>query len=228
MLSLTGRQLAILLACMFLGVTMLVSGLKGCGSNSEPVAEGPALLAGAEQEIRTPEPPPPPTEYYVRDCEPVREKPNSFRAGHKMPAGGEGSNSISIDDVNFVPERDLIIIEDERVWWESDNDDHTRDDEDDHLFHHAMEKPMCRLVDMVEEAGGVLKVQDSYRAEGVHATRSLHKQGRAVDVTWKDPKTGDNRSLGELARMCWAAGFDWVYFERSPPHIHASVRPDAD
>jgi len=82
---------------------------------------------------------------------------------------------------------------------------------------------------MVEERGGTLKVQDSYRASGnVHAPKSLHKQGRAVDVTWKDPKTGDNRSLSTLARMCWAAGFDWVYFENSPPHIHASVRPDAD
>jgi len=230
---------------MFLGVTLLVIGLRGWGNRSnrsngstpsDPLQpelaaygdDGQAPAAAPRQPPQPPQPPPPRFERYPRECAPVRDEPNSFRSGSAKPAGGEGKNSISIDQVSFHPERDLVEIFDDRIWWESDNDNDTNDDENDHLFHFAMVQPMCRLVEMVEERGGVLKVQDTYRESGVHAPRSLHKQGRAVDVTWKDPKTGENRSLSTLARMCWAAGFDWVFFENSPPHIHASVRPDAD
>jgi len=231
-MRLTGKQLAILLACMFLGVTLLVMGLRGWGDDKQPEVDAPPSLASYGETDTAPAPipapPKPKFERYPRDCAPVREEPNSFRSGSTMPAGGEGKNSISIDQVSFHPDRDLVEIYDDRIWWESDNDNDTKDDENDHLFHYAMVQPMCRLVEMVEERGGTLKVQDSYREHGVHAPRSLHKQGRAVDVTWKDPKTGENRSLAVLARMCWAAGFDWVFFESSPPHIHASVRPDAD
>lgn len=217
---------------MFLVVTLLVIGLRKLrkgGKRQAEVSPEPSLAAVSDAA-------PPPAEpknedpYFIRyasGCDPVRDQPNSFRSGTAMPTGGEGKNSVSIRYVEFHPERDLIEIYDDRIWWESDNDDATNDTENDHLFHAAMEKPMCRLVEMVDSLGGTLKVQDSYRASGVHAAKSLHKQGRAVDVTWMD-RNGDNLPLSQLARMCWAAGFNWVYFENKPPHIHASVRPDVD
>ena len=50
---------------------------------------------------------------------------------------------------------------------------------------------------------------------------SLHKEGRAIDVTC------DQMPLEELAKLCWISGFDWVYYEARKgkgPHIHCSVR----
>lgn len=152
---------------------------------------------------------------------PVRDEPRRFRAGAYRPAIREGHASISIRDVAFLPEIDLVHVDDDRVWWESDHD--TDDTEDDHLMHRAMEEPLRRLIELVHREGGVLKVQDAYRAEGVHARYSLHKQGRAVDLTC------DELGLEKLAKLCWAAGFDWVYNEnpkRGGAHVHASVRPD--
>ena len=228
-MSLSRRQLLCLLGAFLVaaaaGLAIVRQGRSGgppsYGDLPEP---GPQGLGGSEEGPGQTQSP-----YFVRyadSCAPVRDEPKRFSRGSAMPAGGEGRNSTSIQYVSFDPARDLIEIYDDRVWWESDEDDATGDTEDDHLFHRAMEGPMCRLVEMVDRRGGVLKVQDSYRADGVHAARSLHKQGRAVDLTWMDPQTRENRSLGDLAKMCWAAGFDWVYFERSPPHIHASVRAD--
>jgi hypothetical protein len=153
--------------------------------------------------------------------QPVREMPARFPARTHKPNSGEGHASGSIGTVPFDPDADLVRIEDDRAWWESENDKH--DTEDDHLFHRAMEEPMLRLIELVAQKGATLKVQDAYRAEGVHAARSLHKQGRAVDLTARD------LSLEELAKLCWAAGFDWVYYEaprRGGAHIHASVRAD--
>ena len=135
-----------------------------------------------------------------------------------MPARPEASVSGAIADVPFSASRDLIRVEDPRVWWESENDDATGDDEDDHLMHWAMEEPFRRLVELVETEGGQLKVQDSYRAVKVHGIKSLHKQGRGIDLTAFDI------SLGRLSALCWAAGFDWVYLEKAGGlHVHASV-----
>ena len=153
--------------------------------------------------------------------EAVRDLPTSFRNGQRMPSYREGDSSKSIDEVDFIPERDLIVMEDVRVWWESDNV--KNGDENDHLFHYAMEGPMRRLIAMVCERGETLRVTEAYSLQKIHTTKSLHKQGRAVDVTWMNKK-GERLPLSDLAKMCWAAGFHWVYFERD--HIHASVRPD--
>lgn len=152
--------------------------------------------------------------------QPLREIPNRFPPRTRMPTRREVDASVAIDHVPFDPDLDLVRVEDDRVWWESDHD--YGDDEDDHLVHFALEEPLRRLIELVDQAGGTLKVQDAYRAVGVHHPRSLHKQGRAVDLTC------DELGLEELAKLTWAAGFDWVLYEvgGGGHHIHASVRPD--
>ncbi len=152
---------------------------------------------------------------------PVREIPNRFPAGTKMPPKREGTISISIHHVEFNPERDLVRVEDDRVWWESEHD--WGDSEDDHLVHRVLEEPLRRVIELVTQEGGTLKVQDIYREKGIHSARSLHKQGRAVDLTC------DELGLERVAKLAWAAGFDWVYYEapkKGGHHVHASVKPD--
>ena len=136
-----------------------------------------------------------------------------------MPADKESKASGPINLGQFFPEYDLTRIDDERVWWESDHDVH--DTEDDHIIHRSMEEPLKRLIEIIEEAGGKLKIQDTYRPSGIHAKHSLHKEGRAIDLTV------EKLSLEKLAKLCWAAGFDWVYYEvpkKSGVHVHASVK----
>jgi len=138
-----------------------------------------------------------------------------------MPNLRESQASGSIDLASFSAGRDLTYVQDPRAWWESDND--TGDTECDHSVHCSVERPFLRLVNLVTEAGGTLKVQDCYRANGIHNPRSLHKEGRAIDVTC------DELGLERLAKLCWAAGFDWVYHETPSSgghHVHASVRRD--
>lgn len=150
---------------------------------------------------------------------PVRDEPRRFRARAHMPNIRESAASGAIRLSAFFPEYDLVRIDDPRVWWESDHD--ADDTEDDHLIHRVMEEPLKRLIELVHREGGTLKVQDAYRAEGIHAVRSLHKEGRAVDLTC------DELGLEKLAKLCWAAGFDWVYHEaprRGGAHVHASVK----
>ncbi len=151
----------------------------------------------------------------------VRAEPKRFPARTYMPKKRESEASGSIHEAPFFPSVDLVAVYDDRIWWESEHD--TDDTEDDHLMHRAMEEALRRLIELVEKEGGTLKVQDSYRAEGVHAVKSLHKEGRAIDVTC------DELGLEKLAKLCWAAGFDWVYNEapqRGGAHVHASVRAD--
>lgn len=153
--------------------------------------------------------------------QPVRDIPKRFPADTHMPKRGEGTTSGSIHLTAFVPKIDLVRIDDPRVWWESDHD--TGDTEDDHILHKAMEIPLRRLINLVEKEGGTLKVQDTYRPTGVHSPKSLHKQGRAIDITC------DELGLERLAKLTWAAGFDWVYYEasaRGGSHVHASVRAE--
>jgi len=151
---------------------------------------------------------------------PAREIPRSFRPGSQMPRNkGEGAASGSIEISTFDPDRDLIRIDDPRVKWESDDD--KNDNEDDHLYHRSLEAPLRRLIHLVEEAGGELEVTDGYRDkyDRIHAKRSLHKEGRAIDLI----STGID--LSHLGRLAWAAGFDWVLYESGKgAHIHASVR----
>ena len=152
---------------------------------------------------------------------PLREPPKAFPRNTYRPSRREGRVSGSIDLSSFSPGRDLIYVDDDRVWWESDND--RGDTEDDHSMHRAIERPFRRLVELVTAAGGRLKVQDAYRPTGVHSRRSLHKEGRALDLTC------DELGLEELAKLCWAAGFDWVYHEAGGSggsHVHVSVARD--
>lgn len=165
---------------------------------------------------------------------PVRPAPKSFKRDTTMPRAGEGDTSGSIANGEFSAGRDLVYVDDPRVWWESDNDG-TSDDECDHSIHAAMEIPFRRLVNLVTAAGWQLRVQEGYRASGTHADRSLHKEGRAMDITVDRP-VGEKlthfekiAAYEELAKLAWQAGYDWVYYENSRgtgPHIHASVRAD--
>ena len=151
---------------------------------------------------------------------PARPAPRSFPPRTHLPNRREEFVS-GFPCGRFFPKHDLVRVEDDRVWWESDQDKH--DVEDDHLMHRSLEEPFRRLVELVAREGGVLKVQDAYRDEGIHAPKSLHKEGRAVDLTC------DELGLEKLACLAWAAGFDWVYHEvprSGGSHVHASVRAD--
>lgn len=149
----------------------------------------------------------------------LRAEPASFPAGSFMPDVSEGNASGSIDMGTFSAGRDLVYVDDRRVWWESEND--KDDEEDDHSMHQSVEAPLRRLINLVDKEGGVLRIQDAYRGSGIHSGRSLHKEGRALDLTCEE------LGLERLAKLCWRAGFDWVLFEsgtKGGDHVHASVR----
>jgi hypothetical protein len=148
-----------------------------------------------------------------------REKPEKFPQKSYMPKIRESAASGGIDLNTFSPGRDLIYFEDKTVWWESDNDDSSYDTEDDHTIHKNIQEPLEKVIFLVNQAGGTLKVQDTFRGYGIHSSKSLHKEGRAIDLT------ANNLELEQLAKFAWMAGFDWVYFETAGGlHIHASVK----
>jgi hypothetical protein len=167
---------------------------------------------------------------------PVRPAPEKFPRNSKMPNQSERDVCGEIFEGKFSPGRDLIYVTDSRVWWESDNDGVT-DYECDHSMHKAMEIPFRRLVNLVEsQTKWQLRVQETYRPDGVHSQKSLHKEGRALDVTL-GYKNGEKLKTAEemyaayetLCKLAWQAGFDWVFYEYSSgtgPHVHASVRAD--
>ena len=90
-------------------------------------------------------------------------------------------------------------------------------------------------------SNATLRVQEAYRPSTIHSALSLHKEGRALDLTcpsldpeWNPDDPNAHRpspkSLEILAKLTWAAGFDWVYYEvpkSSGAHLHVSVRRDA-
>ena len=150
---------------------------------------------------------------------PVRDEPATFPRNHRMPTRSEYPSSGRINLATFNPTHDLVYVEDDRVWWESDYD--KNDTEDDHQVHRSIEVPLRRLINLVHENGGRLKVQDAYRALGIHHANSLHKEGRALDLTC------DELGLEKLSKLCWAAGFDWVFHEapkRGGHHVHVSTK----
>jgi hypothetical protein len=123
------------------------------------------------------------------------------------------------DPESFDPDEDLIEYHDPTIWWESDNDGDW-DTENDHQIHRDILPALVRLNALVLQENATLKVQDAYRAEGIHSPESLHREGRALDLT------ADGMGLARLAQLAVQAGFDWVYYE-SPKgggaHVHASV-----
>ena len=153
-----------------------------------------------------------------------RPAPAKFPKRTHLPNIRECDASGSIVFSRFSAARDLVYVDDRRVWWESEHDEEY-DDEDDHSMHYAIEAPFRRLVEYVCASNATLKVQECYRATGVHHSRSLHKEGRALDLT------AEGMDLETLAKLAWMSGFDWVYYEcprNGGNHIHASVRWDRD
>ena len=183
---------------------------------------------------------PPAQEEEAAPAEPEKPAPPVYQG---MPDVKESEASGAISNSTFSPGRDLVYVDDPRVWWESDFDGET-DDEDDHSMHRALEPAFRRLVELVAMSNATLRVQEAYRPATIHSAQSLHKEGRALDLTCPDldpsvPKTNprdgkqvipSQLSLEILAKLCWAAGFDWVYYEvprSSGAHLHVSVRRDA-
>ena len=207
-------------AAALAAAALLLRGCGGCGARSGPPAPrraarpaGPDLLS------------------------PVREAPASFARNARLPGPVERDHSGAIDLDTFSAGRDLVYVADARCWWESDHDALENDVECDHTMHAAAEIPFRRLVNLVAAAEGTnsqLRVQEAYRPSGVHAARSLHCEGRAIDVTLGRPGAKESyrgaegqAALERLAKLCWQAGFDWVYYEYgggTGPHVHASVR----
>ena len=183
------------------------------------------LLGWACRRPRTPAAGPPPEPAAAAgtaatNAPPPRTLPARFSPGTTMPDVSENEASGAIHMPAFSPGRDLVYVDDPRVWWESDKDG-GGDDECDHSVHKSLEPPLKRLIEAVAARGATLKVQDSFRPTGIHNTRSLHREGRAIDLTC------EGLTLEELAKLCWMAGFDWVFYEHPKgggDHIHASVR----
>lgn len=205
---------AVAVAILFcVGGLLLVISLDGCRNGIH--WQGKGLKRAAEQGGAKP---PPPDLF-----KPVRAAPASFPPNSNMPTGKEANTSGPIHLESFDPQKELTRFVDLRVWFESDYD--KQDTEDDHLINRALEIPLKRLVNLVEQKTGKLKLQEAYRPASlkrkIHLETSLHLEGRAIDLT------GENMSLGDLAKLCWQAGFDFVLYEVPAiggKHLHCSVK----
>jgi hypothetical protein len=217
------RNPIILLAPLLL--CLIASGCGGCGRRGagEAAPDAGPDDGGADAEVAL--------------LSPVRPFPDKFPRRTHLPDMKEAEASGAVSNSLFSAGRDLVFVEDDRVWWESDNDGE-EDDECDHSMHRAMVLPFRRLVELCVASNATLRVQEAYRPSGIHSTLSLHKEGRALDLTCPtldpdcpNPEKPTQKSLEMLSKLAWAAGFDWVYYEcpkNSGPHVHASVRRDAD
>jgi len=157
---------------------------------------------------------------------PVREAPATFPVDSNLPRGREVFASGPNDPTAFTTNQ-LVRFEDKRVWFDSDTKKNP--EEDDHIIHRALEVPLKRLVNLLEKKGGgkaKLKVYDAYRPTGIHLENSLHREGRAIDLT------AEGITLTELAKLAWQSGFDFVLYEKAGKgggeHLHCSVRRSPD
>lgn len=231
-MSTFGKIITAVLSIHIVVLLCVVLSSASCTRKEKAVKEPPV-----KEEVKAPEPEPEPV-YQVRPF------PDKFPRRSCMPDMRESEACGAISNSLFSAGRDLVYVDDPRVWWESDFDGET-DDEDDHSMHRALEAPFRRLVELVAMSNATLRVQEAYRPTGIHASMSMHKEGRALDLTCPDldpavtgpldPRDGKQvlpsaTSLEILAKLCWAAGFDWVYYEvpkNSGAHLHVSVRRDA-
>ena len=134
----------------------------------------------------SPSPPPAEPEKPEPPVYQVRPFPEKFPRRSCMPDVKESEASGAISNSTFSPGRDLVYVDDPRVWWESDFDGET-DDEDDHSMHRALEPAFRRLVELVAMSNATLRVQEAYRPATIHSAQSLHKEGRALDLTSRFP-----------------------------------------
>jgi hypothetical protein len=212
-LTLQGKLVVFGIVAVFtLLILLIVLGVHRLRAPGRDVVQPGGTGGGTETVVSVPQ---------SRKALPVRKIPSKFRRNTHLPKDPEGKVSGGIDPTLFSAGRDLVYVDDSRVYWESDND--KNDDECDHSMHKSMAAPLRLLIELVSARGGTLEVQDAYRPCGIHNKRSLHKEGRAVDLTC------DELGLEKLACLAWGAGFDWVYYEASAKggaHVHCSVKRD--
>ena len=149
-----------------------------------------------------------------------RALPRRFPRNSNLPPGKEFLTCGPIAPATFDPARDLVRFQSLTVWFESDYTNKVAGN-DDHVVHRSLVAPLERLVRLVDANGGRLKIHEGYRCNAIHKPKSLHREGRAVDLTC------EKLSLSDLAKLCWVAGFDWVLYEDPKgggDHVHCSVK----
>ena len=141
---------------LFILLVIVVSGSCSCrrDGGKEPPAQEETAPAEPEKQA--------PPVYQVRPF------PDKFPRRACMPDMKESEASGAISNSTFSPGRDLVYVDDPRVWWESDFDGEA-DDEDDHSMHHAMEPAFRRLVELVAMSNATLRVQEAYRPSSIHS-----------------------------------------------------------